>query len=189
MKWWLSLQNANRLIVGLGNPGKSYSMTRHNLGFILIEDFAKKHGFTFSRSKTVLGELAQSNFQGNKIFLLMPKTYMNLSGRSVQKCLAYYKLAVSELLVIVDDISLPFGKFRFREEGSSGGHNGLKSIEQSLATNKYARLKCGIGRDENQDLSDYVLSPFNHDELIRIPTVCKEGNQFIEDWIKKGDQS
>lgn len=172
-----------KLIVGLGNPGKQYESTRHNLGFMLLRAFAEKHGLKFKRSSMVKGELAGGLVGDQPIELLLPMTYMNLSGESVKKCATYYKIGPDKIMVLSDDINLPFGKLRFRTEGGTGGHNGLKSIEGCLQTNKYARLKIGIGDRTEGDLTDHVLGRFSNDELDELPKVLDQGIEILETWL------
>src|SRR5688572_15020080 len=145
-----------KLVVGLGNPGKEYSGTRHNIGFEVVEAFAARNGWVSTPAE--FGRLAKKNFDAltfagamelsgggtDKILLLEPMTYMNLSGRSVQAALAFYQLTPADLVVVLDDVALPCGKLRLRAGGSSGGHNGLKDIERALGTNQYPRLRIGV---------------------------------------------
>lgn len=172
-----------KLIVGLGNPGKQYESTRHNLGFIMLRAFAEKCGLKFKRSSTVKGELAGGLVKDQAVELLLPMTYMNLSGESVRKCADFYKISPEKILVLSDDIHLPFGKLRFRSEGGTGGHNGLKSIEGCLNTNKYARLKIGIGDRTDGELTDHVLGRFSKDELDELPQVLDQGIEILETWL------
>ncbi|MFZ0564845.1 MAG: aminoacyl-tRNA hydrolase, partial [Chlamydiales bacterium] len=134
------------LIVGLGNPGKKYENSRHNLGFMVVKAFAAKRGWDFKRGWRFKGYIAHGDIEEKIVHLLLPVTYMNLSGKSVRKVLEYYKIARNRLLVVVDDVNLALGVMRIRPEGSSGGHNGLKSIEESLKTREYTRFRIGVGR-------------------------------------------
>lgn len=176
------------LIVGLGNPGKQYESTRHNLGFIILRAFAEKHGLRFKRSSSVKGDLAGGIIDETPVQLLLPMTYMNLSGESVKKCADYYKIGAEHILVLSDDIYLPFGKLRFKEEGGTGGHNGLKSIEGCLKTAKYPRLKIGIGDKTDKDLSDHVLGQFSKEELNELPQIINEGIAVLEKWLGEQKQ-
>src|SRR5580765_5832841 len=137
-----------KLVVGLGNPGKEYVGTRHNIGYAVVEEFARRNGFTSDFKRD-----AKSKFDGlvidgsvgsDRVLVLEPTTYMNLSGRSVQSAMAFYQLTSANVLIVLDDLALPCGKIRLRAGGSSGGHNGLKDIEQSLSTSDYPRLRIGI---------------------------------------------
>ena len=133
------------LIVGLGNYPKEYELTRHNIGFMAIDNFAQKYSADFKTETKFKADVASVNFDGDKVLLVKPLTFMNLSGEAVQKVAAFYKIEVKNILVVFDDISLDLGKFRFRSNGSDGGHNGIKSIIGMLASDKFPRLKLGIG--------------------------------------------
>ena len=138
-----------KLIVGLGNPGSQYENTRHNAGFIAIDEFAKRHNLEFSLEPKLKGAIAKAQIDGEKVFLLKPMTYMNLSGESVIAVLNYYKIEVEDMIVISDDLDSPLGRIRLRDHGSSGGHNGHKNIVNHIHTETYKRIKIGIGRDEH----------------------------------------
>ena len=171
------------LIVGLGNPGKRYEKTRHNLGFMVLRGLAEKYGLNFRTAQHVHGELAVGEVKGKSLLLLMPMTYMNLSGQAVKEAVMYYKVDLSHLLILSDDINLEFGTLRLRQEGSSGGHNGLKSIESSLQTQHYARLRVGIDDRLNGDLADYVLDRFSEQELEQLSPIIEKGIAMIETWL------
>lgn len=158
---------ANFIIAGLGNPGEKYLNTRHNVGFMCIDKIA--HFYNKEVSKTKFKSLyCEINIDSNKILLLKPQTYMNLSGTAISEALSFYKIPLSNLIVIHDDIDLKPMQFRYKIGGSAGGHNGLKSIDQHCG-NSYARLRFGVGRTENKDfVSNYVLSNFLKDELIQV---------------------
>ncbi len=128
------------LIVGLGNPGRGYELTRHNLGFLAIEALAKKHGFVFKEDKRFNALFSKGKIGGANVMLLKPMTFMNLSGSSVQRALSFYKLGIERMNVVCDDVALDFSVLRIREKGSAGGHNGLKDIERALGTKEYTRL-------------------------------------------------
>lgn len=152
-----------KLIVGLGNPGLEYGYTRHNIGFLVIDAFAKKYGLSFKQKFNGLySELFIAN---QKVLLLKPLSYMNLSGEVVSKFADYFNVDVSDILVISDDLDLPFGKIRLRLFGSCGGHNGLRNIEKMLNSNKFKRFRIGISRNRGFDSKDYVLSNFSKEEL------------------------
>lgn len=151
------------LIVGLGNPGKEYESTRHNIGFYFLESFARKYGVTIDKEK-FHGLYGEFHYKGEKIILLEPQLYMNLSGKVVKKFVDFYHIDLDHLLIIHDDLDLPFGTYRLRKSGSSGGHNGLKDIEKYLKTKDYKRLKVGISHDRTLDTKDYVLGKFSIDE-------------------------
>ena len=151
----------NWLIVGLGNPGKQYEHTRHNCGFRAIDLLADKLGCKIDKGK-FQGLYGQASYNGCKLFLLKPQTFMNLSGRSVLQLSAYYSIPPQRIIVMFDDISLEPGRLRIRPDGSAGGHNGIKSIIQELGSQEFPRVKVGVGAKPNpqQDLADWVLSGF-----------------------------
>jgi PTH1 family peptidyl-tRNA hydrolase len=174
------------LIVGLGNPGRSYEKTRHNIGFQVVETLAEKHGWSFRDVKAFHGLLAEGTVGDKKILLLKPQTYMNSSGEAVKVCSAYYKVPLTQILVVSDDIYLSFGRLRVKTSGGSGGHNGLKSIESHLGTQVYMRLRVGVSNKESGDLADYVLSPFQEEEKQKLPGVVGHGVHSLELWLNKG---
>ncbi|MDQ3192923.1 MAG: aminoacyl-tRNA hydrolase [Bacteroidota bacterium] len=152
------------LIAGLGNIGEEYNLTRHNIGFEVLDAFAKESDASFKSDK--LAFTAEVKFKGRTFILIKPTTYMNLSGKAVNYYLQKEKIPLENLLVITDDISLPLGKLRLRAKGSDGGHNGLKSINEILGTTEYARLRFGVGSDFPKGRQvDYVLGRWNKDEL------------------------
>ena len=152
------------LIVGLGNPGKEYSGTRHNCGFEAIDALAESLGCKIDKGK-FQGLYGQTVHKGKKLFLLKPQTYMNLSGESVRELVDYYKCDPEDIIVIYDDISLDVGKLRIRAKGSAGGHNGIKNIIAHLGTQEFPRIKVGVGeKPPRMDLADYVLGHFSKEE-------------------------
>ncbi len=154
-----------KLIVGLGNPDKCYEKTFHNVGFIAVEKLANKLGVNFTK-KMCDGIVAEGRINNEKVFLLKPLTYMNLSGIAVDKMMRKYKLLPSDVFVFVDDIDLPLGKIRYRESGSGGTHNGLKSIVNEIGSLDFRRIKIGVGRDEKfKDLADFVLSKIPNEKM------------------------
>ncbi len=175
------------LIVGLGNPGKSYEMTRHNAGFMVTKELAATLGVTFrsalSRAK---GSLAKGEMDGKQLFLLLPFTFMNESGSSVKSALDYYKIPLRNLLVVCDDAALPFGRLRLREKGSDGGHNGLKSVEAHLNTQEYKRLRFGVGSPDKSELKDFVLESFSKKEQQEIKTPIERAIAAIIVWLREG---
>lgn len=171
-----------KLIVGLGNPGFAYKGTRHNLGFLVVAQCAKKWGVSFKKERRFQAEMALFE----KGFLLKPETYMNLSGHAVQKVASFYKVDLSDLMVVTDDVDLPFGKLRMRGSGSSGGHKGLLSIEESLGTRAFARLRIGVGRDETKELEKFVLERFSKSEKEELPRIEKKAVEAIETWLESG---
>lgn len=158
-------KNDNWLIVGLGNPGKQYERTRHNAGFRAIDLLSNQLGCKIDKGK-FQGLYGQTTYQGFKLFLLKPQTFMNLSGRSVLQLSAYYNIPPQRIIVLFDDISLEPGRLRVRADGSAGGHNGIKSIIQELGSQDFPRVKIGVGAKPHaeQDLADWVLSAFSASE-------------------------
>ncbi len=146
------------LLVGLGNPGKKYQWNRHNIGMKVLEALAED--FKLSWSSKFKGEFAQFQWKGHKVFLLRPMTYMNLSGESVRACCDFYKLNRENIVVVYDEIDFVLGRIAFRSKGSSGGHNGLRSIESHLGGQDYKRLRLGVGRPLFGSVSSWVLSDF-----------------------------
>lgn len=163
------------VIVGLGNPGKKYSYTRHNIGCLVLESLAEKWQWQLKENRVFEARTAKGMHGGAFVHLLFPTLYMNNSGLVVKRYLDYYRLKSRHLIVVSDDVALPFGTMRARASGSSGGHNGLKSIEYCLQTQEYMRIKMGIGYPvgteiaERIGLADYVLSPFNSEEMRELP--------------------
>ncbi len=148
------------IIVGLGNPGKEYEQTRHNMGFHFIDLFASQNGITIQKEK-FHGLYGEGMVDGEKVILVKPQLYMNLSGEVVKKFVDFYDVDLDHLLIVHDDLDLPLGTFRLKKQGSSGGHNGLKDIEKYLGTTLYKRLKIGISNDKTIDTKDYVLGKFS----------------------------
>jgi PTH1 family peptidyl-tRNA hydrolase len=178
------------LIAGLGNPGKAYEGTRHNVGFRVVQLLAEKNGLLFKpRLDLAKGNLAEGRVAGKQVLLLQPLTYMNSSGCSVRLCADYFKVPHGRLLIVVDDVALPFGQLRFRMAGSSGGHNGLKSVEEHLGTQNYPRLRIGIGKDPEQELSGYVLGSFTAEEKRQLESVLEKCAAVVETWIALGPQA
>ena len=157
--------NESWVIVGLGNPGREYEKTRHNCGFRAVDLLAENLGCKIDKLK-FQGLYAQANYNGTKVFLLKPQTYMNLSGRSVLQLSAYFNIPPQNIIVMFDDISLEPGRLRIRPNGSAGGHNGIKSIIQEVGSQEFPRVKIGVGAkpNPNYDLADWVLSTFSANE-------------------------
>ncbi len=155
-----------KLIVGLGNPGREYRDTRHNVGFMVIDEIARRHQLALGMAPSQVPDaLVAKKFGAEPLLVAKPLTFMNRSGDAVAALLRYYDIAASDLLVVVDEVALPFGKVRARARGSAGGHNGLKSLAERLGTTEFARLRLGVGRgDPRRDLADHVLSKFEPEE-------------------------
>ena len=153
------------LIVGLGNPGKDYTRTRHNCGFRCVDLLAEQLHCKIDKGR-FQGLYAQTTYNGTKLYLLKPQTYMNLSGKSIKQLSAYFNIPPQRIIVLFDDISLPVGRIRVRGDGSAGGHNGIKSMIQELGCQDFPRVKIGVGAKphEQQDLADWVLSNFTASE-------------------------
>lgn len=178
------------LVVGLGNPGRQYDMTRHNIGFVVIDHLADKLGIKVKKLKfkAIYGE---GVIGGEKVLLVKPQTYMNLSGESVRDFVNFYKIPNENIIIIHDDISLAAGRLRIREKGSAGGHNGLKSIIYQLSTDEFIRIKIGVGTPENKDheLADYVLGRFTKEEIPVLEESIIKASMSVEEIIKNGAQS
>lgn len=180
-----------KLIVGLGNPGGEYARTRHNIGLRLIESIAVREHLKFSFKKSKKAAFTSTLWNGETVLLAHPLTYMNLSGEAVTALVRHWKIASArDLLVVVDDVALPFGKFRLRSEGSCGGHNGLASIEKHLGSRAYPRLRIGIGACEpdgaasfQEPLRDYVLSFFKTSEEKKMKTLFEYGLEACRAWV------
>lgn len=176
-----------KMIVGLGNPGKEYNETKHNIGFMVLDEWAKRKHITFNKSKCE-ALFAEITIKGEKVILVKPQTYMNASGRAVKPLLDYFKLNVEDLVVIYDDMDLPIGKIRLRQQGSAGGHNGVKSLITSLGTQTFNRVKVGIGRPfEFETVIQHVLSKFLGLYLSDVNRSIDQTIAALEDWIS--DQS
>lgn len=172
-----------KLIVGLGNPGGQYSETRHNVGFLLLDRLANDLNLDF-RAK-FQGLFTEVQRPGEKIYLLKPQTFMNLSGRSVREMAQFYKVSPADIIVVHDDMDLPLGRLRLRNSGSAGGHNGIKSIISELGTEGFWRLKIGVGRPPaGWDSARYVLAPFAQEELALLEETLDRGVQAVALWTK-----
>ena len=173
------------LIVGLGNPGAEYSETRHNIGFKVVEKLVAELGGVFAISK--LAERAEVKIKGRILIVIKPTTYMNLSGKSVNYWMQTEKIPVENLVVITDDIALPFGKLRMKGKGSDGGHNGLKDIQATLNTQEYTRLRFGVGSDFAKGRqADYVLGKWTKEENLDLPARIDVATEFIKSFTTIG---
>ena len=172
-----------KLIVGLGNIGHEYEGTRHNVGFSTIDKLADKMNVEFSVEARFKGLIAQTNQTGEKVILLKPTTYMNLSGDSIRLVKDFYKIDIEDILIICDDLDMEVGKIRFRTKGSAGGHNGLKSIIANLGTETFNRIKVGISRDRNIPVPDWVLSRFKGDDAIVVNNAFEHVANCIYDYL------
>lgn len=176
------------LIVGLGNPGREYARTRHNAGFMVLDQLAERWKASWAADKKSHARLARTERGGKRVILCKPETFMNASGEAVGALAGFQKIPTSRVLVTVDDADLPFGEIRFRPSGSSGGHHGLESIEQHLGTREYARQRIGIGRDDPaaRQISGYVLGQFRPAEQELLEKVLQKACEQIECWLAVG---
>lgn len=168
-----------KLIVGLGNPGKEYENTRHNIGFMVIDNYLKNEKFKTKFNGMYLKKVINNE----EVIFLKPLSYMNLSGEVVKKYVNYFKINLSDLLIISDDLDMPCFKIKLKYKGSSGGHNGLKNIIQNINTKEFKRLKIGISNNLNVDTKSYVLSKFNQEELEKLHKKFEITNNIINDFI------
>jgi peptidyl-tRNA hydrolase, PTH1 family len=174
-----------RIVVGLGNPGSRYAKTRHNIGWMVIDRLADRAGWDGKGRERDASRIAQGRFKGLDLTLVKPLTFMNESGLAVRKVLAREHAPLPELLVVADDFALPFGKLRFREGGGPGGHNGLGSIIDELGTEKFSRLRIGIG-EPDRGATDHVLSTFAPDERQRLDELLDVAAEAVELWAREG---
>lgn len=174
-----------KLIVGLGNPGKQYEKTRHNIGFEVIDELSDKLAIPLNQSK-FKGLYGMGFHKGVKVVLLKPLTYMNLSGESIRAVMDYYQIELEDLTVIYDDLDLPVGKIRLRQKGSAGGHNGIKSTIAHLGTQEFNRIRIGIDRPKNgMKVPDYVLGRFLEEELTFTKEAVTKSTNACEAWLEK----
>jgi PTH1 family peptidyl-tRNA hydrolase len=174
-----------KLIVGLGNPGGRYAETRHNVGWMVLDRIADRAGWRGRGRERDASAVASGRFNGLDIVLAKPQTYMNDSGIAVRKLLARERAPLGDMLVIVDDFALPFGKLRFREGGGAGGHNGLRSIIEELGTERFSRLRVGIGEPDRHG-KDHVLGTFRPDERERLDELIDAAADGVEAWARDG---
>jgi PTH1 family peptidyl-tRNA hydrolase len=175
----------NYLVAGLGNIGDEYASTRHNMGFMVLDAWAQASNAVFNTER--YGDVAIISFKGRKIYLLKPSTYMNLSGKAVRYWLNKLNLPIGNLLVICDDLNLPFGTIRMRKSGSDGGHNGLKDIEACLETSQWSRIRIGIGNDFTPgNQVDYVIGDLSEQEKAAVPEICEKVIAGVKDFTTIG---
>lgn len=177
------------LVVGLGNPGQKYDHTRHNTGFRVMDQLADALGVKINRAR-FKALTATATIAGQKVLLLKPQTFMNASGLSVEPAASFYKVPPERILVVFDDISLPVGKIRIRKEGSAGGHNGLKSIQSSLGSQSYPRIKVGVGEKPHPDydLVDWVLGKFSAAEEKALAPALDHAAEAVEEILRNGTE-
>ncbi|WP_083594889.1 aminoacyl-tRNA hydrolase [Bacillus paramycoides] len=174
-----------KLIVGLGNPGREYELTRHNIGFMAIDELAKRWNISLNEQK-FKGLFGAGFVNGEKVILLKPLTYMNLSGESIRPLMDYYKIDVEDFIVMYDDLDIPVGKLRLRMKGSAGGHNGVKSTISHLGTQEFQRIRMGIDRPKNgMKVVDYVLGRFTPEETSGVNQSIEKAADACEEWLNK----
>ncbi|HEU4792113.1 MAG TPA: aminoacyl-tRNA hydrolase [Nitrolancea sp.] len=173
------------LIAGLGNPGRKYAATRHNIGYMIVDELARQLQVDERRHRFD-GEIFETSESQGRIVLLKPETFMNLSGNAVSAAAGWYRVPLERLLVIHDDLDLPFGQLRIRAKGSSGGHNGLASVIERMGTGDIPRLRIGIGRPEHGNTIPYVLSRFSSEEERALPEVTKLAAEAARSWYQDG---
>jgi PTH1 family peptidyl-tRNA hydrolase len=176
---------ALKLIVGLGNPGPKYLWTRHNVGFMVIDRLSSLSGISVSR-KNFSGLSGEGSYAGSRLLLLKPQTFMNLSGRSVAEVVRFHKLSLQDLVVIHDDLDVPFGRLKLKEGGGHAGHNGLRSLVQELGGNDFIRLRIGIGRPVHGDVVNYVLTNFSADEMPDLPAILDGATDGLDLLLREG---
>ena len=169
-----------KLVFGLGNPGSEYANTRHNIGFIMLDDYIGEYKW----SKKFNGLYIEKNINGEKYVFVKPLSFMNLSGGVVSSFVNYYKVSYKDIIVIHDDLDLPVGKIRIKVNSSAGGHNGVKDIIKSLNTQEFMRIKVGISNNKNIDTKDYVLGKFSNEDLQTYDNIFKISVDIINDFIK-----
>ena len=174
-----------KVVIGLGNPGSQYAGTRHNIGWLVLDRMAERAGWSGRGRQRDSSSVAQGRYNGLDVTLVKPLTWMNDSGIAVRKILAREHAPLGELLVVADDFALPFGRLRFREGGSAGGHNGLRSIIAELGTEKFSRLRVGIG-EPGRGAVDHVLSTFAPDEKQRLDELLDAAADAVEAWARDG---
>ena len=176
------------LIVGLGNPGAEYARSRHNAGFLVLEEWARRALADWNLEKRFNARIAKVERDGRRILFAEPQTFMNASGEAARALVDFYQVSISQLLVIADDADLPLGEIRLRPKGSSGGHHGLESIEQHLGSRNFARLKVGIGRtrDGRREITNYVLGKFGAEEKALLEKVLQRAADQAECWVANG---
>jgi len=177
------------IVVFLGNPGLKYEGTRHNAGFMACDAMAKDKGLSVNRSR-FRALTASCTIGGESVLLMKPQTYMNLSGEAVQQAAAFYKVKAENIIVVSDEVSLPIGKLRIRQKGSAGGHNGLKNIIQCLGTDRFPRIRMGVGAPPHPDydMADWVLSTFKNQDAADMAQAAKRTAQAVECYITQGPQ-
>lgn len=175
------------LVVGLGNPGSEYERTRHNIGFLVADVLAQRVGGRFAVHKKSGADLLQARLDGRQVLIAKPRSFMNLSGRSVAALAKFFSVPPTEVIVVHDELDLPFGQVRLKRGGGEGGHNGLRSVSNALTTKDYLRTRIGIGRPPGrQDPADYVLKPFSSVERKEVPVIVEQAADAVELLLRVG---
>ncbi len=180
---------SKRLIIGLGNPGQEYEKNRHNLGFRVVQALARKENVSFVKEKSFPAHYGRKNSELFELHYLLPLTFMNDSGMAMKRCMEYFKVSVQNVLIIADDVALPYGTLRLRPNGTSGGHNGLKSVEDWLGSNRYSRLKIGVSGPGSIPLKNYVLQDLSEAEELKWPKIEAASCDLIQSWINQPELS
>jgi peptidyl-tRNA hydrolase, PTH1 family len=176
-----------KLIAGLGNPGRKYAGTRHNVGFDVIDLLAERHGVSWESAPA---DALMGRWRAAGVLLVKPLTFMNLSGHAVGELLRYFRIELPDLLVVVDEVQLELGRLRARPNGTAGGHNGLRSLIEQLGSDQFARLRLGVGRgDARRDLADHVLAPFDAGERETVTAMIGRGADAVESFVADGIES
>ncbi|WP_327093774.1 aminoacyl-tRNA hydrolase [Nocardia vinacea] len=175
------------LVVGLGNPGSEYERTRHNIGFLVADVLAQRVGGRFAVHKKSGADLLQARLDGRQVLIAKPRSFMNLSGRPVAALAKFFSVPPTEVIVVHDELDLPFGQVRLKRGGGEGGHNGLRSVSNALTTKDYLRARIGIGRPPGrQDPADYVLKPFSSMERKEVPVIVEQAADAVELLLRVG---
>ena len=174
-----------KVVIGLGNPGKKYLKTRHNVGFMVVDRLLKEHHVKYAK-KCYDSIISECFIEGESVIFVKPQTYMNASGISTKKVMEKYNCGLEDIFVILDDINLPLGKIRIRQNGSSGGHKGLKSISDHLRTTDFSRLRIGVGNCFSENKKEFVLSCFTKEENNTIESALEDASKAVNVWIKTG---
>ena len=174
-----------KIVVGLGNPGPRYETTRHNAGFLVLDLLAERMHLDFTK-QAHFSAIAEGRVLGEKVILMKPQTYMNLSGKAVKDAVNFYKVDLTDLLVIYDDMDLDVGRLRIKQGGSGGGHKGMNSIISNLSSQNISRIKIGIGRPVLEQPADYVTMPFTDEDWALVKPAMEKGAEAAEFWLKEG---
>lgn len=189
LSYTISVSKATILTVGLGNPGKKYEQTRHNVGFMAVDQFAKSNDFEkFQINKKLKGQISEKVMGSNRVILFKPETFMNLSGEAVRAVMSFYKIDLANIVVVYDELSLPFGQLRTRMGGQSAGHNGIKSLIEQVGST-FGRLRIGISNElaAKKDSGDFVLAKFTKEEQGNLTVILNEASSILTEYIYSGE--